>query len=59
MHIRHNVSLKAYNTFGIDVNAKLFCTISSTSQLAKILKKNNPTKSLTKKKKKKKKKTRR
>ena len=41
MYIKHNISLKPYNTFGIDVNAKWFCNISSITQLAKILKTHN------------------
>ncbi|HSG68583.1 MAG TPA: UDP-N-acetylmuramate dehydrogenase [Bacteroidales bacterium] len=33
MIIRKNISLKTYNTFGIDVNAKEFITLSSSEEL--------------------------
>ena len=37
MGIKHNISLKPYNTFGIDVNAKRFISIHSVAQLKSIL----------------------
>jgi UDP-N-acetylmuramate dehydrogenase len=37
MNIQHNVSLKPYNTFGIDVNAKRFISIQSIEELKEIL----------------------
>lgn len=37
MFIKEQVSLKSYNTFGIDVKTKLFCVINSTEDLIKIL----------------------
>ncbi|WP_299778305.1 UDP-N-acetylmuramate dehydrogenase [uncultured Formosa sp.] len=37
MKIQHNVSLKPYNTFGIDVVAKHFVTISNLEDLEKVL----------------------
>jgi len=37
MQIQNNVSLKKYNTFGIDVKAKRFVTINNTSELIKVL----------------------
>ena len=37
----YNHSLKHYNTFGIDVNAKAFIDISSTDQLKKVIQDNN------------------
>ncbi len=37
MKIEHNKSLKQYNTFGIDVQAREFITITSVPQLQKIL----------------------
>ena len=38
MKISHNISLKKYNTFGIDVSAKDFVTATSINELQKILK---------------------
>lgn len=35
MHIQQNISLKDYNTFGIAVNAKFFCEVSSIADLKK------------------------
>lgn len=40
MHIKQNISLKPYNTFGIDVTAKYFVCISSIEELKDILIKN-------------------
>lgn len=37
MNIQENISLKPYNTFGIDVNAKRFVTINSLYELKKIV----------------------
>lgn len=37
MKIEENISLKAYNTFGIDVKARFFAEITSLLQLQKIL----------------------
>jgi UDP-N-acetylmuramate dehydrogenase len=44
--IQHNISLKPYNTFGIDVQAKQFVSISSTNELIAILKANPNTEKL-------------
>lgn len=33
MQVQHNVSLRPYNTFGIDVPAEQFCTVTETDQL--------------------------
>ncbi len=38
MQIKHNFSLKNYNTFGIEAKAKSFVEVSNTSELAQILK---------------------
>lgn len=38
MEIKHNFSLKNYNTFGIEAKAKLFVEVSTTDELAQILK---------------------
>ncbi|WP_299011471.1 UDP-N-acetylmuramate dehydrogenase [uncultured Tenacibaculum sp.] len=38
MNIKENISLKEYNTFGIDVNAKRFVSITSVYQLQQLLK---------------------
>ena len=38
MNIQNNISLKPYNTFGIDVFAKHFVSVSSVEELLKILK---------------------
>ncbi|MFC4723472.1 UDP-N-acetylmuramate dehydrogenase [Geojedonia litorea] len=37
MHIQHNISLKPYNTFGIDVNAKHFVSVQSLKDLQEVL----------------------
>ncbi|PCI35548.1 MAG: UDP-N-acetylenolpyruvoylglucosamine reductase [Flavobacteriaceae bacterium] len=39
MKIQHNISLKQYNTFGIDVNAERFIEINSVIELKSLLKK--------------------
>lgn len=41
MHIQHNISLQAFNTFGIDVKAKQFISIASISELKDIYTSNN------------------
>lgn len=41
MNIQHNISLKAYNTFGIDVTANQFAEINSLSELKEIIKTTN------------------
>ena len=38
MTIKNNISLKPYNTFGIDVNAEQFVDITSTEELIQVLK---------------------
>jgi UDP-N-acetylmuramate dehydrogenase len=38
LNIQENISLKPYNTFGIDVNAKRFVSVDSFHQLQEILK---------------------
>ena len=38
MHIQQDISLKSYNTFGIDANAKYFVSVNSVSELEAILK---------------------
>jgi UDP-N-acetylmuramate dehydrogenase len=38
VNIQHNISLKPYNTFGIDVNAKSFVSVATTEDLVTILK---------------------
>ena len=38
MHIQQNISLKPYNTFGIDAKAKYFVSVNSVSELEEILK---------------------
>lgn len=40
MKIKENVSLKPYNTFGIDVNARFFCSVESEDELIALLKQN-------------------
>lgn len=40
MHILQNISLKSYNTFGIDAKAKYFIPVNSVSELQEILKLN-------------------
>ena len=40
MDLQHNVSLKLYNTFGIDTNARLFCSVSSIEELKEVTEKN-------------------
>lgn len=37
MQIKHNISLKNFNTFGIDVNAKYFASVSNISELTELL----------------------
>ena len=37
MEIQQNISLKSYNTFGIDVNARQFVDITSLNQLKKVV----------------------
>ena len=37
MNIQHNISLKPYNTFGIDVTASRFISVDSLVELQKIL----------------------
>lgn len=37
MEIQHNISLKTYNTFGIDAKAKYFCEINSVAELSNAL----------------------
>src|SRR6185436_8260664 len=37
MNIQRNISLKHFNTFGIDVSAKYFCEITSTEELKELL----------------------
>jgi UDP-N-acetylmuramate dehydrogenase len=37
MTIIHNISLKPFNTFGIDAKAKSFCNISSVEGLRDVL----------------------
>jgi len=45
VHIQHDISLKAFNTFGIDVNARHFVSVSTLEQLISVLKlKNYPNK---------------
>ena len=38
MQISENISLKKYNTFGIDVNAKRFIAVTSFYELQEVLK---------------------
>lgn len=38
MKIQHNISLKSYNTFGIDVKAKHFISVTSINELLEVLK---------------------
>ncbi|PSG91659.1 UDP-N-acetylmuramate dehydrogenase [Aurantibacter aestuarii] len=37
MEIKHNISLKPYNTFGIDVKAKSFVSVNTTEDLVTLL----------------------
>lgn len=37
MQIKHNISLKPFNTFGIDVNAKYYTSIESIEQLKQVI----------------------
>ncbi|WP_248723713.1 UDP-N-acetylmuramate dehydrogenase [Seonamhaeicola sp. ML3] len=46
MHIEQNISLKPYNTFGIDVNAKYFISVSNNKELKDVLKLSNYPKKL-------------
>jgi len=41
MEIQHNISLKTYNTFGIDAKAKYFCEINSVEELSHALQLDN------------------
>lgn len=43
MKLQENVSLKPYNTFGIDVNAERFATVSSVDELREVLAIEKPT----------------
>ena len=38
MHIQQNISLKPYNTFGIDAKAKYFVSVNSIDELKEVLK---------------------
>ena len=38
MNLQHNISLKPYNTFGIDVTAKSFVSVTTTEDLVAVLK---------------------
>ncbi|WP_034062025.1 UDP-N-acetylmuramate dehydrogenase [Lacinutrix jangbogonensis] len=38
MHIQHNISLKKYNTFDLDVNAKHFISVNTLTELTSVLK---------------------
>ena len=38
MEIQHNISLKSYNTFGIDVKAKHFISVTSINELLEVVK---------------------
>jgi len=38
VHIQHNISLKKYNTFGIDVKAKHFISVNTLIELISVLK---------------------
>lgn len=40
MHIKQNISLKDYNTFGIDVKAKHFISVATVKELLEVLKSN-------------------
>lgn len=37
MKLQNNISLQDLNTFGIDVSCKLFCTVSSTKEIKRLL----------------------
>ena len=37
MHIQNNISLKSFNTFGIDVNAKHFVSVNNIDELKEVL----------------------
>lgn len=37
MHIQQNISLKSYNTFGIDAKAKYFVSVNSVNELEEVL----------------------
>ena len=41
MNISHHISLKNYNTFGIDVTAKDFIAVTNTTELLKVVQLNN------------------
>ncbi|HIF14159.1 MAG TPA: UDP-N-acetylenolpyruvoylglucosamine reductase, partial [Bacteroidetes bacterium] len=36
-HIQENISLKRYNTFGIDANARYFCEVRSKEDLISLM----------------------
>jgi UDP-N-acetylmuramate dehydrogenase len=40
MNIQHTISLKSYNTFGIEASAELFCEVNNLDELAAVLKHN-------------------
>lgn len=46
MNIQHNISLKNYNTFGIDVSAKNFVEVTSVNDIQEIIKQDFPEKFL-------------
>ncbi|WP_406683030.1 UDP-N-acetylmuramate dehydrogenase [Seonamhaeicola sp. MEBiC1930] len=46
MHIEQNISLKPYNTFGIETNAKYFISVSNIEELKDVLKHKNYTNKL-------------
>ena len=46
MHIQQNISLKQFNTFGIDVLAEKFISVQSVNELIKVLQENKNTKKL-------------
>ena len=37
LHIQHNISLKPFNTFGVDVKARYFCEIHSKNKLLELI----------------------
>ena len=40
MQISRNISLKPFNTFGIDVSAKLYSSFSNVDELAELINRN-------------------
>ena len=46
MEIQENISLKKYNTFGIDVNAKYFSSFSTINALNELITQNSKLKTL-------------